>query len=101
MVRTIASLCACTCECVTIQVRMLVCVSTCACMLESSNPSMLKDFVSQADTKAWPSSCLCVSASNAVHRFQNTTSLAFCRFQLQACLASAKLPSFGRYSYVT
>jgi len=27
--------------------------------------------------------------------------LAFCLFRLQACLASAELPSFGRYSHVT
>jgi len=36
-----------------------------------------------------------------VPRFQITTLLALRWFWLQACLASAKLPSFGRYSYVT
>jgi len=42
-----------------------------------------------------------MNALNAVPRFQITTLPAFSWFQLQARLASAKLPSFGRFSYIT
>jgi len=48
--------------------------------------------------KAWP--CLCMSAWIAVPGYHITTLPAFCWFRLQACLASAKLPLFGRYSFV-
>ncbi len=37
----------------------------------SRNSDRLSDFISQADTKGWP--CTCMSAWNAVPRFQNTT----------------------------
>jgi len=65
----------------------------------SSSSNRLRDFVSHADAKvvrAWVPGML-----HSVPRFQNPTLLAFCWFWLQTCLASAKLPSFSRYSYVT
>jgi len=54
--------------------------------------------VAKQTPKAWP--CLCMSAWNAVPRSQNTTLLAFWWFGSQAWLGSAKLPLFGRYSFV-
>jgi len=59
----------------------------------------IETLLAKQTPKAWP--CSRLSAWNAVRNYQDTTLLAFCWFWLQACLASAKLPSFGRYSSVT
>jgi len=58
----------------------------------------LRSWLAMQTQKAWP--CLCMNAWNAVCRSHNTTLLAFRLFWLLACLTSAKLPSFGRYSFV-
>ncbi len=65
----------------------------------SSAPSLasqtgLETLSAKQEPKAWP--CLCMSAWNAVHRFQITALPAFRWLRLQARLASAELPSLGQ-----
>ncbi len=65
----------------------------------SRNSNRLRDFMSQANTKGlalYVHECLECCAYISGHNLA-------CLFWLwlQACLASAKLPSFGRYSFVT
>ncbi len=65
----------------------------------SRNSNRLRDFISQADTEGlalYVHECLECCAQISGH---NLACLSW--FRLQACLASAKLPSSGRYSFVT